>query len=54
VVNNGSAPATVQLAGVGDSRPAITVYDPLDGSITPRQVPDTATIKPYASLLIVE
>lgn len=54
VVNNGSAPATVQLAGAGDSRPAVTVYDPLDGSITPRHVPETAAIKPYASLLIVE
>ena len=54
VVNNGSAPATVQIAGAGDSRPAVTVYDPLDGSITPRQVPDTAAIQPYASLLLVE
>jgi tRNA U38,U39,U40 pseudouridine synthase TruA len=54
VVNNGSAPASPRLESKGGGRLTVTVYDPLDGSIKPLPVPDTAVIKPYASLIFVE
>ena len=42
------------LSLAGDATRRVAVYNPLDGSITARQLPGTLTIAPSSSLLVVE
>ena len=56
LVNNSALPVTPTL-GLTNTNVAVlsvAVYNPLDGSITARQLPGTLRIPPFSSLLVVE
>jgi autotransporter-associated beta strand protein len=54
LVNNSLAPVRPSLSLAGNATRRVAVYNPLDGSITARQLPGTLTIAPSSSLLVVE
>ncbi len=54
LVNYRANKTTVPLSLSSGSSRSFDVYDPMDGQITPQQVPGSVTIGPYASVLMVE
>ncbi len=54
LVNYRAEKMTVPLSSSSGSSRSFDIYDPMDGKITPQQVPGSVTIGPYASLLVVE
>ena len=54
LVNNGMTALAPSLSLAGDATRRVAVYNPLDGSITARQLPGTLNIAPSSSLLVVE
>jgi len=54
LVNNGPAAVPVGTRSVRGGAVLVDAYDPLDGVVTPAQVPGSVTVGPCASLLLVE
>ena len=54
LVNNAMTALTSSLALADNGTRQVSVYNPLDGSITALQLPGTVTIAPSSSLLVVE
>jgi autotransporter-associated beta strand protein len=54
LVNNATTAVTPVLTLAGDVSRRVAVYNPLDGSISGRQLPGTLTIAASSSLLVVE
>jgi len=56
LVNNSALPVTptLGLTNTNVATLSVAIYNPLDGSITARQLPGTLRIPPFSSLLLVE
>ncbi len=56
LVNNSTLAVTptLGLTNTNVATLSVAVYNPLDGSVTSRQLPGTLTIAPFSSLLVVE